>query len=145
MHKDYTGRKLMLRLFILLVIVNLGLLRLDSVSSPQPGVLLLSPERILAFRGAKARAEEEKPELAAIPPATKETSGISFTNFASGDYEPVFPLRRVEPVPMPPEVRGSMSRVGPPARRRVSPPCWNWPRRLASTPWSLISRMTPVW
>lgn len=106
MHKDYTGRKLMLRLFILLVIVNSGLLRLDSVSSPQPGVLLLSPERILAFRGAKARAEEEKPELAAIPPATKETSGISFTNFASGDYEPVFPLRRVEPVPMPPEVRG---------------------------------------
>ena len=47
MHKDYTGRKLMLRLFILLVIVNSGLLRLDSVSSPQPGVLLLSPERSL--------------------------------------------------------------------------------------------------
>ncbi|NLY89907.1 MAG: hypothetical protein GX085_09900 [Firmicutes bacterium] len=102
MHYQYTGRKLMIRFFTILIILNLSLFRLGPVSSPQPEAPLFSSERISAFWEAMVQAgwEEEKLELSAVPPVTEETS------FSSQDYELVFPPRRVEPVPLPPQVRG---------------------------------------
>ncbi|NLZ43262.1 MAG: putative glycoside hydrolase, partial [Clostridia bacterium] len=102
MYNQYTCSKLMIRLFVILIILIFNLLRLEPVSLPQPGMPVFSYERLLAFREAMVLAgeEEEKPELSAVPPATRKNS------FSTQDYEPVFPPRRVEPVPLPPQVRG---------------------------------------
>lgn len=102
MQYKFTGRKLLIRLFIILIILNLSLLRLgpDLLSKPEEPVF--SSEKISAFWEAmvKAGLEEEDLELSAVPPYTDQ---IFFT---SQDYEPVFPPRRVEPVSLPHQVRG---------------------------------------
>jgi hypothetical protein len=102
MYNQHTCRKLMIRLFVILIILNLNLFRLEPVSLPQPETTFFSSESLLAFREVLALAgeEEEKPDLPAVPPATGKTF------FTNPDYEFVSPPRRVEPVPLPPQVRG---------------------------------------
>ncbi|HHU82147.1 MAG TPA: hypothetical protein GXZ26_04015 [Firmicutes bacterium] len=103
MRNQYTCRKLMIRLLIILIILNLNLFRLEPVSVSQSEGPLISLERISAFREVMAHqagGEEEQLELPALPPATGQVF------FSSQDYEPVSPPRRVEPVPLPPQVRG---------------------------------------
>ena len=84
MRNQYTCRKLMIRLLIILIILNLNLFRLEPVSVSQSVGPLISLERISAFREVMAQAGgEEQLELPALPPATGQVF------FSSQDYEPV--------------------------------------------------------